>query len=321
MPYGKVGVMMRRVLTTILAVFFLGQTAWAFWVWTPETKKWTNPKFAPKESPQEQLIFAKKYYETKDYTIALNEFKKLVRYYADAVEAPEAQYYAGLCLEELGKYNEAYLSYQKVIDKYPFSMRTDDVLQREYIVAQKLLDYKNKVVGIDFTAESLAIEIFRKIIDNSPYGKYAAASQYKIGLALKAKGYFMEATEEFQKVLDNYPESEWAEPAKFQIALCSSKSSLDAAYDQTLTQDAKEKFREFVRSHPEAELSLEAESKISELKDKEAEADYQVGEFYEKQGTLESALIYYHSVVKNFPASAWARASLEKIKILEKEQR
>jgi len=209
-------------------------------------------------------------------------------------------------------------SYQKIIEKYPFSTRTDDVFKREYIVAQKLLDQKTKLVGIDFTGENVAIEIFKKVVENAPYGKYAAASQYKIGLTLKAKGYFKEATDEFQKVVDNYADSEWSEPAKFQIALCAAKSSLDASYDQTLTQEARDKFNEFVKTHPEAELSQEAEAKISELKDKEAESSYKIGQFYEKQKAFDSAKIYYNYVVKNFPNSAWYAKAVEKIQALER---
>ncbi len=309
--------MKKNVLVAILLCSFFSQSAWAYWIWTPESKRWTNPKYAPKESPQEQLSFAKSYYEAKDYKTAINELRKLVKYYPDAVEAPEAQYYLGLSLEELGKYYEAYQAYQKIIDKYPFSQRTSEVLQREYIVAQKLLDYKIRVAGIDFTAENTAIEIFRKIIENAPYGTFAAASQYKIGLTLKAKAYFTEATEEFQKVLDNYPESEWAEPARFQIALCAAKSSLDFSYDQTLTQEAKDKFNDFLRSHPDAELSKEAEARLSDLEGKEAQSNFEIGQFYERERSFESALIYYNFVIKNYPLSSWADKAKDKIKLLE----
>jgi len=308
---------MKRLLTAIFAVFLFSQTAFGYWIWTPESKKWTNPKNAPKESPQEQLRFALGYFEIKDYETAYNEFKKLVKYYPDALEAPEAQYYMGRSLEEMGKLYEAFQAYQKVIDKYPFTERTDDILQQEYIVAQKLLDFRQNVIGFNFTGENAALEIFRKVIENAPYGKFASASQYKIGLTLKAKGDFTEATQEFQKVLDNYPATEWAEPAKFQIAICAARSSLDASYDQTMTQEAVEKFQTFLATHPDAELSEQAALRIDELRDKEAQSNYEVGRFYEKQRAPESAKIYYQFVLKNFPRSVWGEKSLERMQALE----
>jgi len=309
-----------RSLLCLFLVFFFAQSALAFWIWTPESKKWTNPKYAPKESPQEQLAFAKSYYEAEDYETAMRELSKLIKHYPDAVETPEAQFYLGLCLEELGKYYEAYQAYQKVIVKYPFSTRTQDVLERQYIVAQKLVDYRTSFVGINMTGESAAVEVFRQIIENAPYGKYAAASQYKIGLVNKAKGFFHDATVEFQKVVDNYPRSEWAEPAKFQIALCADRSSLEAAYDQTLTEEAKEKFQEFVSKHPDAELSGQAAERIGALRDKEAESQYLVGRFYERRKAYTSAKIYYNHVVEKFPQSPWAIKSLERIQLLERER-
>jgi outer membrane protein assembly factor BamD len=315
---GTLRTMIKKFAAAFVLCFVLVQNCWAFWVWTPESRQWTNPKNMPKESPQEQLKFAKSYYEAKDYGTAYQEFKKLVQYYVDAMEAPEAQYHMGLCLEATERYYEAYKAYQKIIDKYPFSDRTQEVLQREYIVAQKLLDSKKTLVGIDFTLENSAIEVFEKVVANSPHGKYAPVSQYKIGLVYKAKGYFKEASDEFQKVLDNYPASEWAEPAKFQIALCAAKSSLAAVYDQTLTQEAKDKFEQFVRSHPDAELRQEAQDKISQLKEKEAESNFQIAKFYEKQQVYESAKIYYRFVVENFPESPWTKKALIKLEALEK---
>ncbi|MDD5019168.1 MAG: outer membrane protein assembly factor BamD [Candidatus Omnitrophica bacterium] len=313
--------MKKRVFLILFSIFLFSQSAYGYWIWTPESKKWTNPKYAPKESPQEQLKFALGYFEIKDYQTAYNEFKKLVKYYPDALEAPEAQFYMGRCLEETEKYYEAFQAYQKVIDKYPFTERTEDILQQEYIVAQKLLDYRKNVVGINFTGETAALEVFRKIIENAPYGKYAAASQYKIGLTLKAKGDFTEATAEFQKVLDNYPTSEWAEPAKFQIAVCAGRSSLDASYDQTMTQEAVDRFKTFLATHPDAELSEQAELRIDELRDKEAESNFEIGRFYEKQKAFDSAKIYYQFVIKNYPRSIWAQKSLERIKTLENKDK
>src|SRR3989338_9239074 len=112
---------MRRVIILILFFLLSGMTLGpsrgsAFWVWTPETNKWVNPKYAIKDTPQEQLQFGMDFYNAKQYKEAVREFQKLIEHYPRAREAPDAQYHIGLCLEEQDNILGAFKQYQVVID-------------------------------------------------------------------------------------------------------------------------------------------------------------------------------------------------------------
>ncbi|NQV04760.1 MAG: hypothetical protein HQ532_04595, partial [Candidatus Omnitrophica bacterium] len=65
----------------MLGVMVVAQPAHGFWVWTPESSKWENPKYAAKDTPLEQLEYARTFYEEKNFKLALKEFKKLIKYY------------------------------------------------------------------------------------------------------------------------------------------------------------------------------------------------------------------------------------------------
>jgi outer membrane protein assembly factor BamD len=288
-------------------------------MWSPKTKQFTNPKWSVKGTPKEQLEFAKGMLDRGDYKNALTEFKRLLRYYPESLEAPQAQFYIGECLDKMGDVYAAYLAYQKVIDKYAFTDKIDEVLEREFKIADKLTDVKIKLMGLEVPQYYHAITIYKKIIENSPYGKLAAISQYKIGLVLKNAGDFSDAKKEFAKVISSYADSEWAEAAKFQIAQTASLSSLKPEYDQEASKEAKDKYREFIKSHPEAELSKEASQEIIALADKQAEKDFKIAEFYEKQKAYKSAIIYYESIVNEYPGTPWANSARDKIMELKKE--
>lgn len=133
--------MMRRFIPVILVVL-LGLTlkpAYSYWIWTPKTGKWVNPKNVAKPTPKEQFDFAKSFYDAKKYEEAKREFKKLIRQYPKAFEAAESQYYLGLIEEAEGNLYEAYLAYQKLIDKYPFSERIQEVIEREYKIGERFM--------------------------------------------------------------------------------------------------------------------------------------------------------------------------------------
>ncbi len=310
--------MKKTLFLSILLIFFCVNSAFSFWIWTPQSKRWINPKYAAKDSPPEQLTFAKSFLDTKDYKKALVEFDKLIKRYPKAKESAEAQYYLGVSLEGLNKLYDAYFAYQKLIEKYPFSERIEEAVEKQYNIGETFMQGKSRFFGLDIPTSKYAIDVFDAVIKNSPYGKYAAVSQYKIGLILKSLARFSEAKDEFEKVVSNYPESEWTEAAKFQIALCTKETSLDAPYDQETTKEAKDKFEDFVRAHPEAELSKEAQTEANALKEKEAESNFETGKFYEKQKKYDSAKLYYEYVFNNYPKTTWSAKAFERYQILER---
>jgi outer membrane protein assembly factor BamD len=120
-------------------------------------------------------------------------------------------------------------------------------------------------------------------------------------------------------VVSRYPESEWSAAAKFQIASCRASLSKGFAYDQGSAQEAKEKFEEFVKEHPDAVLSLDAEKNIAQIREKEAEASYNIAVFYEKQKAFDSARIYYNNIVNNYAQSPWAALAAAKLQMMEQK--
>lgn len=314
---------MKRIAIIFAVILFALSLspAYAYWIWTPKTGKWINPKTAVKTTPKEQFELAKGFYDSKKYEDARREFRKLLKHYPKSFEAAESQYYLGLTEDMEGNLYEAYQAYQKVVDKYPFSERIPQIIEREYKIAESFMSgYKRKAMGVPIPVENPAIEIFSKVIENSTYGPWAPAAQYKLGLVLKGLLRYYEAEEAFNKVVSSYPDSEWAAPAKFQIASCRAAVSRGPEYDQGAAGEAKEKFEEFVREHPDAVLSNEAEKNIEKLKEKEAASNYNIARFYEKQKAFDAAKIYYQEVADNYPDSQWSARALERIQMLEKNK-
>lgn len=277
-----------------------------------------NPKTLPKDNPKDQFAYAKVILDNGKYEDAKKEFQKLLKTYPKSAEAAESQYYLGQIEERQGKLYEAFQAYQKVVDKYPFSERIQEIIELEYKIAEKFMGgEKRKTMGVALPVENPAIEIFGKVVENSTYGPLAPKAQYKLGLVLKGLMRYYEAEEEFNKVVSRYPDSEWAAAAKFQIASCRAGLSKGFAYDQGSAQEAKEKFEQFVKEHPDAVLSLDAEKNIGQIQDKEAEASYNIAVFYEKQKAWDAAKIYYNTIISDYPHTAWAPKAAAKLQMME----
>ena len=140
-------------------------------------------------------------------------------------------------------------------------------------------------------------------------------------MVLKELQRYYEAEDAFNKVISNYPTSEWTEPSRYQIASCRAATSKGPDYDQGAAREAKEKFEEFVKDHPDAVLSQDAQKNINSLREKEAASRLGIARFYEKQKAYDAARIYYTDVIDNYSDTPWAAKAAESLKKLEKKKK
>ncbi len=305
----------RVLLLSLFLVFTFSGRGFAAWIWTPQSGKWVNPKTAVKATPKEQFEYAKSLYDAASHDEAEKEFRKVLKQYPKSVEASESQYYLALIEEARGRMFEAYKAYQRVIDKYPFSERIQEIIGREYAIAEAFVEGKRSK-DVSLVVENPAIEILNKIIENSSYGPFAPKAQYQLGLVLKGLQRYYEAEEAFSRVISSYPDSEWVAPAQFQIAECRSKLSRGSPYDQGAVQEAQQKFEEFIEEYPEAKLSQDAQKNLERLRERESESAYYIARFYEKQQLFHSAKIYYEDILEKYPDSVWATRARERLAIM-----
>lgn len=295
---------------------------YAVWIWTPETRKWINPKYAVKANPEEQFAWAEELFQNGEYEKAIAEYRKLIRNYPGSLYTPRSQYAIGASYEALRKYYRAVEEYQKVIDNYPASDRIADVVESQYRLGNFIFGEETKGKFKKAFVESnyeKAAKVYQLVIRNAPYGERAAEVQYRIGLSYRKQGNFLEAISEYQKVIENYPQSRWVEKAYYEIGLSSLSQSLSPLYDQTMTDSALKQFQEFRKRFPDSELTDEVEEKIKLLRGRKAERIYQIAQFYEKGGSIQAAGIYYQEVMEKYPESDWAALSQERLSELEEK--
>lgn len=311
---------MRRIFIIILCSIWAVE-AYPFWIWSPKNQKWKNPEYAPLATPALQSERAISKFDQKRYKAALKEFKKVLIHFPDAEEAADSQYYLGRCWEELKQPYRAYEEYQKVIDSYPNSKRIQEIIERQYTIGEYFLNKEpKKWLGISLfeLAEHPSMGIFKKVVENAPYSEYAPCAQYKLGILYAKLGRFQEAKDAFQALLDNYPDSEWAEAGKYQLAMASAKASYGIDYDDVHRKEALSGFSDFLKRHPDTQLTQEAETQFQELREKEAKKNYTIAQFYEKQKKIESAIVYYEVVITTYPHTRYAQPAKERLEKLKK---
>jgi len=314
--------MKKYILTPVILIALLVSfvsTSFAFWIWTPKDEKFQNPKWASKDTPQEQFNWAMSFFEKKEFQRAAEEFERLAKDYKDSTQAPEAQYYAGRSYEELGKYWFAYENYQKMVDNYPYTKRLDEVVEREYNIGnifQTMESPKLMALELSLSLER-SVTIYQKVVENMPFGKYADKALYKMAESYRRILKYNEAMDAYEKLINDYPDSELVQEAKYQLAYTIYEASRDPEYDQEHTDEALKKFEKIMTTTPIPAIAAEADKALYHLKNKKAESLLKVAEFYEKRGKHTSALYYCQDIVDEYPGTEAAEIAGLKIEYLQ----
>ena len=305
------------ILSLVLCA--VARPAEAVWIWTPKTGKFVNPKYAVKDTPEEQFKFAQTFYEKKDYKRARLEFKNLLRYYAQSAWAPEAQIGIAKACEAERDYYQAFLEYRKALQTYPSVTRVEEVVEHEFQIGELFLQgQKRKLLGSAeiIPAQEKSVEVFLAILEDAPYSAWGDKAQFKLGEAYRTTGDFDKSRQAFEELLARYPNSPLVDQARFEIAMSAKRGAAPAGYDQQRADDALKEFGKFKEQFPQSGLQPQVEQEIRQLVEQRAQHAYEVGQFYERTHAATAARIYYQDIVTNYADTSWASKAQARLQAL-----
>jgi outer membrane protein assembly factor BamD len=272
---------------------------------------------------KDQLTIAQEAFDKKDYGLASKAARRTVSNWPFSDYAPQAQYLVARCYEEEGKDEKAFKAYQKLVEKYPKLDNYDEVVKRQFIIANrflsgkwfKLWDYVPVFPSMDRT-----IKLYDQIIKNGPYSDVAPEAQLNIGQAHEQKMIkdYPAAAKAYEKAADRYSDRKVGADALYRVGLAYNKQAKTAEYDQSIASQAIATFTDFMTLHPEDTRASEAQKVIGSLKTEQARGSFDIARFYESKRRWRAAVIYYNDVVEKDPNSPHAAEALKQIESIKK---
>src|SRR5438876_1345822 len=276
-----------------------------------------------KTRAKDQLDVAQEAFDKKDYGLALRAARRVVRVWPLSDYGPQAQYLVGRCYEAKGNEEKAFKEYQTVLEKYPKIANYQEVLTRQYAIADlylagkwfKLWGYIPMFRSMDRTAD-----MYNKIVKNGPYSDIAPQAQLKIGAAREKQKTYPLAVKAYELAADRYHDRpQVAAEALYRAGLAYNKQAQTAEYDQTTAGQAITTFTDFMTLYPADKRVPQAQQIITSLKTEQARGNFQTARFYEKYKKWNGALVYYNEVLVQNPNSPYAGQARERIDTLKKK--
>ncbi len=294
-------------------LYYVPGEGWYYEMYGASTR-WQRPR------AKEQLDVAQQTFASGDYSTTLHAAHRILRVWPLSDYAPEAQYLIGRSLEMTGKDEAAFNAYQTIIEKYPRSSHYEEVLWRQYEIANRFLGGEwFRLWGIvPYPSMDQTAQLFDKIVNNGPYSDVAPHAQLRIGAAREKQKDFPEAVKAYATAADRYYNmTNVASDALFREGVSYARQAAKAEYDQNTAVQAIERFTDFITLYPQDRRVSQAERAIAWLKAEQVRGNFEIAKFYENSKKWNGAVVYYNEVLQLDPNSRYAASARQRIEVLK----
>ena len=124
---------------------------------------------------------------------------------------------------------------------------------------------------------------------------------------------YLEATREYRRVSDQHAQDSIAPVALLRSGEAYFKLWRRVELDATYGLSALTVLSELLTRYPQSQAAVEARQRIAELNERFARKEYRTGNYYFRLKAYDSAILYFRSVVANWPQATSAPEALLKL--------
>lgn len=232
---------------------------------------------------------------------ALTLYDKTADKYPASSVAPLARFRQAQILEEQGKLEKSFEVYELVIQRYQGSALYSKARDSQGKVAHAAAsgEIQSNFLWMKSGLEMKKIvSMLESVRNNAPQAPTAAKAQYTIGQVYESKKKLDEAIVAHQRVVDDYPRSAYAPDAQYHIGHILLQGANKGNQDNANLDRALYAFQDLRQSYPNSKRAADAALKITEIRSRDIQRNFDIGEFYFKKGQSKSAALYYQEVIK-----------------------
>lgn len=280
-----------------------------------ENGKWQRPR------AKEQLQVAEDAFKAKDFATTMHAAHRILRIWPLSDYAPRAEYLVGRCLEHQHKDEAAFNAYQNIIEKYPKSGEYNEVLVRQYEIANRFLGGEFfrlwNLIPLYSSMDETA-KLYDKIVGNGPYSSIAPHAQLRVGAAREKQKDFADAVKAYELAADRYHDQpDIAADAMYRAGVSWQKQADTAEYDQSAAAKAIAAYTDFITFYPDDSRVATAQQAMVKLKAEQVRGSFEIAKYYESNHKWAGAVVYYNDVLSldaNSPLALQARQRIDVLK-------
>ena len=145
-----------------------------------------------------------------------------------------------------------------------------------------------------------AREYFTRLKDEYPLHELAILAELGIADSFFSDKEYVEAESAYSDFIRMHPTNENIPYVVYQMGMCHYKQMEKIDRDQTETIKARKEFERLIARFPESKFAVAAEKMLRECKQKMAEQEFYIGQFYFNKKEYQAALKRFESIAKEY---------------------
>lgn len=274
-------------------------------------------------SAQEHFEAGAEAYSKCDWQEAMQQFNITSYNFPTSPYGQEAYYFLGVSYYFLQEYdfaNQAFSDYLKVQCNPRYFQ---SAVEFKFAIAEQLNGgarcriFRTKQLPKWWSGKNLALKIYDEVIAAVPCHELAAKALISKGALLWSWEDYRGAIDAFQMVIRRFPKGEMAADCYVYISQVYLEQAECEFQNSDILAFAEINVSKFERDFPREERVCIAAENVMAIKEVYAAGLYETGRFYERTCKPGAAIIYYNDVIRQFPTTAHADCSRERILCLD----
>ncbi len=145
-----------------------------------------------------------------------------------------------------------------------------------------------------------ARELFRRVKEEYPLHELAILAEIGMADSLYSDKEYPAARDAYSDFISMHPLNENIPYVLYQMGMCHYNQMEAVDRDQTETAKAREEWEKLISRYPQSKFSTMAEKMLRDVKQRLAEREFYVGNFYFKQKKYEAALARFERIVDQY---------------------
>ena len=284
----------------------------------PEKKDTSWFLHVSRDTPAEQLAYARQMEDEGSLRAARRGYDALVREWPASPEAPKAQLaLAMVWAKKYQDYDEAFEALEYMLDFYPRDCDYLELVEYEYQLVNMMIKEKKTFLGFTFTSTRLCRQHYESIVRRAPGASYVPEAMLKIADLREQEDQYEEAAQVYATLVSKFPLTPEARVATYLEAKARMWLCRRLSYNIPRCKDTANFITMALKRFPDLDEAEELKTWRDELMQHMAEDAYVQAKFYDtKQRTRHAALTAWERFLKEYPASPHADEARARVEAL-----